>query len=129
MPISWDAEAETRLLLGVLEQFKGARLDYKALAEYMGPDCSIPAVKQHICKLRREAGSSAYGRGRTSTGNPPPSASTKKSKRARSPETPIKRAKGVYCIVDEDEVEEKETKLTIKKEDEKKDLSFVDLSS
>ncbi|RMJ25817.1 hypothetical protein PHISP_03332 [Aspergillus sp. HF37] len=65
MPINWNTEAEAKLFLGVLAQLKNAnlKLDYKVLAEYMGPECSVPAVKQRVQKLRRDAESQPSGDG------------------------------------------------------------------
>jgi hypothetical protein len=106
MPINWNTEAEAKvraptctfttdqtsrltknnkLFLGVLAQLKNhnLKLDYKMLAEYMGPgipprspglrkerqpanrtaECSVPAVKQRVQKLRRDAESPPSGDG------------------------------------------------------------------
>ncbi|KAL5050041.1 hypothetical protein BDW71DRAFT_141743 [Aspergillus fruticulosus] len=135
MPMTWNAEAEARLLLGILAQVKGARLDYKALAAHMGPECSVAALHQHIFKLRRDAGipASSPERARVhSSGNTPV-----KSKRPASAGTPISRAKRPYCFIDDDDEDEedlnKDVKPIIKDEDEKKkwkkekERSFVDL--
>ncbi|KAL4946177.1 hypothetical protein BDV06DRAFT_183355 [Aspergillus oleicola] len=37
-----------KLLLGILAQMKGTRLDYKALAAFMGPSMTLPSAKQQI---------------------------------------------------------------------------------
>ncbi|KAL4979233.1 hypothetical protein BDW66DRAFT_127919 [Aspergillus desertorum] len=105
MPMTWNAEAEARLPLGILAQVKGARLDYKVLAAHMGPgmalllkttnyltdprtECSVGVLHQHISKLRRDAGI--------------PASSPRKSKRPASTETPISQAKIPYCFFDND---------------------------
>ncbi|KAL2803062.1 hypothetical protein BJX63DRAFT_437274 [Aspergillus granulosus] len=105
MPISWTAEAEARLLLGILDQLKGVKLDYKALAAYMGPGCTVPALHQHLFKLRREAGTAGAALGKpTSRPSSTPSPS-KRSKPPLSPITssPIKKAKKAYCVSDDED--------------------------
>lgn len=78
-------DKNNKLFLGVLAQLKNhnLKLDYKVLAEYMGPgipprspglrkerqpanrtaECSVPAVKQRVQKLRRDAESQPSGDG------------------------------------------------------------------
>ncbi|KAL4924336.1 uncharacterized protein BDV17DRAFT_295549 [Aspergillus undulatus] len=132
MAITWDPKAETKLLLGILAQLKGTSLDYKALAAHMGPGCSVAALHQHICKLRREAGipakspAKARNAQRSSATSTPkkPASISNKSKRAASPETPTDRAKKRYRILDEDEDSDDDVKVkmeynpVIKDEDE-----------
>ncbi|KAL2827082.1 hypothetical protein BDW59DRAFT_144666 [Aspergillus cavernicola] len=127
MPMSWNSEAEAKLLLGDFQQLKGVTLDYKALADFMGP---VPAIKQQVLKLRRESGTSvANGRGGSGADVPFLARTRKRSKPAQSSETPLKKAKSAYHILDnDDDVGEEETKLSIKNEDEVKKLSFVDLA-
>ncbi|KAL6235761.1 hypothetical protein BDW75DRAFT_239856 [Aspergillus navahoensis] len=135
MPMTWNAEAEARLLLGILAQVKGVRLDYKALAAHMGPACSVAALHQHIFKLRRDAGIPASSPERDRVH--PPGNTRKKSKRPASAQTPISRAKRPYCFIDDDDEDKedsgKDVKPIIKDEVEKKkrkkekERSFVDL--
>ncbi|KAL4743419.1 hypothetical protein BDV11DRAFT_178245 [Aspergillus similis] len=121
MPMTWNAEAEARLLIGILAQLKGS-LDYRALADHMGPECSVMALRHRIFKLRRDAGipASSPRKARVHpSGNTP-----KVSKLPASAETPISRAKRPYCFIDDDdegkEDSEKDVKPIIKDEDEKK---------
>lgn len=80
-----QTDKNNKLFLGVLAQLKNhnLKLDYKVLAEYMGPgipprspglrkerqpanrtaECSVPAVKQRVQKLRRDAESQPSGDG------------------------------------------------------------------
>ncbi|KAL2860439.1 hypothetical protein BJX68DRAFT_261381 [Aspergillus pseudodeflectus] len=129
MPITWNTEAEARLLLGILDQLKGHKLDYKALAAYMGPGvtfveipaqtvftdslgCTVPALHQRLFKLRREA---ALRRD--------PSALYLQ----RLP-SPIKKAKNVHYVSDDDDddTESCDVKFIKDEEDEKKVI--VDLA-
>ncbi|KAL4919852.1 hypothetical protein BDW62DRAFT_199573 [Aspergillus aurantiobrunneus] len=57
MPMNWNAEADAKLFLGVLNQLKDAKLklDYNKLAEFMGTDCLPGAVHNRIVRLRRKA--------------------------------------------------------------------------
>ncbi|KAL4970079.1 uncharacterized protein BDV14DRAFT_195614 [Aspergillus stella-maris] len=113
MPMTWNSEAEAKLLIGIIAQTKGTRLDYKELATYMGPDCSVSALHQHIFKLRRDAGippsspekSNGVQRSPASKSKTSPSM-PKKPKRAASPGSPPSRAKKQVCTVDDEDNEE-----------------------
>ncbi|KAL4773823.1 hypothetical protein BDW60DRAFT_184667 [Aspergillus nidulans var. acristatus] len=134
MPMTWNAEAEARLLLGILAQVRGA-LDYKALAAHMGPECSVMALRQHIFRLRRDAGIPASSPRKARVH--PSEYTPKGSKQAASAGTPVSRVKRPYCFIDDDDEDkdsEKDVKPIIKDEDEKKneeendkELFFVDL--
>ncbi|KAL4754031.1 hypothetical protein BDW72DRAFT_167231, partial [Aspergillus terricola var. indicus] len=122
MPMTWNAEAEARLLLGILAQVKGV-LDYRALAAHMGPECSVVALRQHISRLRRDAGIPASSPRKARVH--PSGYSPKVSQRPASAETPLSRAKRPYCFIEDDDEDkedtEKNVKPKIKDEDEKKD--------
>ncbi|KAL4786162.1 hypothetical protein BJX76DRAFT_134295 [Aspergillus varians] len=133
MRMTWNAENEARLVLGIIAQVPGARLDYKALASFMGPGCSVAALQHHIFKLRREAGIPVNSPGKarhaqTSTPN--------KSKQAGALQTPIEQAKNPYYVVDDDDDDDDQMKMDVKpifKEEEDKKLnklkrSFVEIS-
>ncbi|KAJ0424176.1 hypothetical protein BJY00DRAFT_277243, partial [Aspergillus carlsbadensis] len=141
MPITWNAEAEARLLLGILDQLKGHRLDYKALAAYMGPGvttvktpsrrslltalgCTVPALQQRLFKLRREAGIAGSARGQPAGSSPSTPSLSKRSKRPLSPKLPSpieKVKKGHYFSDDHDDgAEICDAKLIKDEEDEKK---------
>lgn len=132
--------------MGILTQMQG-RLDYKALAAFMGPGttppatnqgalltmagCSVPALQTHICKLRRGAGvAGSPGKPRT------PSTRTPTKPKQAAAESPINQAKRPYHVVDDDDdddkviKDEKDVKPLIKDEYEGKKLkiSFVDLA-
>lgn len=135
--------------MGILAQMQGNRLDYKALAAFMGPGttplatnqgalltmagCSVPALQTHICKLRRGAGvAGSPGKPRT------PSTRTPTKHKQAAAESPINQAKRPYHVVDDDdddkvikgEKDEKDVKPLIKDEyeDKKLKISFVDLA-
>ncbi|KAL4783859.1 hypothetical protein BJX76DRAFT_357645 [Aspergillus varians] len=57
MPITWNAEANAKLFLAVLEQLKdqNVKLDYNQLAQYMGPECSKRSAESQIVKLKKLA--------------------------------------------------------------------------
>ncbi|KAJ5376160.1 hypothetical protein N7509_013046 [Penicillium cosmopolitanum] len=57
MPRVWNAEADAKLFCGVLAQLQdtNTRLDYDALAKYMGPDCVVGAVKNRMNRLKAAA--------------------------------------------------------------------------
>lgn len=136
--------------MGVLAQMQGTRLDYKALAAFMGSGttppvmnqgallimvgCSVPALRNHICKLRREAGVPAGSSGKPRT---PPTRTPTKPKQAAA-DSPINQAKRPYHIVDDDDdddgdkfiKDEMDVKHLIKDEhkDNKLKVSFIDLA-
>ncbi|RDW70905.1 uncharacterized protein DSM5745_08416 [Aspergillus mulundensis] len=57
MVMTWNAESDARLFLGVLNQLRDAKLklDNQKLAEFMGPDCLPGAIVNRIARLRRMA--------------------------------------------------------------------------
>ncbi|OJJ62095.1 hypothetical protein ASPSYDRAFT_129001 [Aspergillus sydowii CBS 593.65] len=57
MPMIWNAEADAKLFLGVLNQVKDAnvKLDCKKLADFMGPDCIAGAVQNRLVRLKKKA--------------------------------------------------------------------------
>ncbi|KAI9814035.1 MAG: hypothetical protein M1827_003499 [Pycnora praestabilis] len=54
MPVSWNAEADAKLLL-LIVKVHDVKLDYAALATGMGEDVTPLAVSKHIAKLRSKA--------------------------------------------------------------------------
>lgn len=136
--------------MGILAQMQGTRVDYKALAAFMGSGttppamteeallimagCSVPALKNHICKLRREAGVPAGSSGKPRT----PSTRTPTKAGKAAADSPINQAKRQYHIVDDDDdddgdeviKDEKDVKPLIKDEykDKKLKISFIDLA-
>ncbi|KAL2862316.1 uncharacterized protein BJX67DRAFT_366487 [Aspergillus lucknowensis] len=57
MPMTWNAEADAKLFLGVLNLLKDSKvkLDYDYLAKFMGSDCLPGAVQNRIVRLKRKA--------------------------------------------------------------------------
>jgi hypothetical protein len=130
-----------------LDQLKGHKLDYKALAAYMGPGvtfvetpaqtiftdslgCTVPALHQRLFKLRREAGIAGGALGKPAGSSPSTASSSKRPKRPLSPKTPspIKKAKNVHYVSDDDDddTESCDVKFIKDEEDEKKVI--VDLA-
>ncbi|KAL4864374.1 hypothetical protein BDV12DRAFT_201152 [Aspergillus spectabilis] len=54
---NWSPKANAKLLLAVLEQLKcqNIKLDYKGLAEFMGPQCNARSVINQFTKLKKMA--------------------------------------------------------------------------
>ncbi|KAL2831887.1 hypothetical protein BJY01DRAFT_254106 [Aspergillus pseudoustus] len=68
MVMAWNAEADAKLFLGVLNLLKDSKtkLDCEYLAKFMGPDCLPGAVQNRIVRLKRMAekgGAAADGAG------------------------------------------------------------------
>ncbi|KAJ5591094.1 hypothetical protein N7450_005066 [Penicillium hetheringtonii] len=78
MPITWDSQADAKLLIGIVES---STINYQSVADFMGDGCTVSAVKHRVQRLRERA--SHAGSGKTST-NPPKSPSTPKTKRSTS---------------------------------------------
>ncbi|KAL2826600.1 hypothetical protein BDW59DRAFT_160793 [Aspergillus cavernicola] len=57
MVMNWTTEANTKLFIGILEQLKNQsmKLDYKGLAEHMGPECSVKSIQNQFTRLKKQA--------------------------------------------------------------------------
>ncbi|KAL4887639.1 hypothetical protein BJY04DRAFT_212667 [Aspergillus karnatakaensis] len=102
----WNAEADAKLLLGVLEQIKEAKLslDSKKLAEFMGPNCIPGAVCNRLARLKKRGGADtattttednedqADGTSKGYTGDAS-DVSPQKRKATRKPRVSVKKAK------------------------------------
>ncbi|KAL3490073.1 hypothetical protein BJX62DRAFT_238527 [Aspergillus germanicus] len=57
----WNAEANLKLLVGMLVQLRdqSVKLDYKKLAEHMGPECNAKSVMNQFTKLKKQAAEAA----------------------------------------------------------------------
>ncbi|KAL2860093.1 hypothetical protein BJX68DRAFT_261064 [Aspergillus pseudodeflectus] len=66
MPMIWSPEANVKLLVGMLAQLKdqSVKLDYKKLAEHMGPECTTRSITNQFTKLKKQAAEAAEGMGR-----------------------------------------------------------------
>ncbi|KAE8356627.1 hypothetical protein BDV28DRAFT_82779 [Aspergillus coremiiformis] len=51
MPMTWTDQADARLLVGIilLHNFK---IDHRALATFMGKDCSVSAIQHRIQRIK-----------------------------------------------------------------------------
>ncbi|KAL1643137.1 hypothetical protein SLS58_005106 [Diplodia intermedia] len=79
MPMNWNAEADAKLLLGILKIYdikinKGPMLD--ELNAFMGPDCVGLAITNRITRLKKAAEADGIG---TASGSVTPAAKTPKS--------------------------------------------------
>ena len=55
MPIVWNAENTTKLLLKIIQNHYIGTPDYDRLAREWGSDVSPASLKIQFCKMRREA--------------------------------------------------------------------------
>ncbi|PTU25362.1 hypothetical protein P175DRAFT_0539748 [Aspergillus ochraceoroseus IBT 24754] len=57
MPMVWNSEADAKLLLGIFNQLRDAKLklDIDKLAAFMGSDCLPGAVQNRLVRLRKKA--------------------------------------------------------------------------
>ncbi|GAQ11555.1 hypothetical protein ALT_8876 [Aspergillus lentulus] len=62
MPMTWDHEADAKLLLRIF-MTSNIKLDYEDLAKHMGPDCTTIAIQRRIQRLKMDprAGSAVNG--------------------------------------------------------------------
>ncbi|KAL4898068.1 hypothetical protein BDV59DRAFT_197022 [Aspergillus ambiguus] len=110
MPMNWNAEANEKLLFGILAQMREShiKLDNKKLAEYMGNECTAVAVQLHLFRLRRQVQAVNSAENAPAT-NPP------KRKATGEPKTPTKKGKEKKTMKQEMK-EDEEDKLMLKQE-------------
>ncbi|KAB8067701.1 hypothetical protein BDV29DRAFT_163087 [Aspergillus leporis] len=53
MPMNWTDQADARLLVGIIT-LHSVKLDHKALAQFMGPDCTPSAIQHRIQRLKEK---------------------------------------------------------------------------
>lgn len=83
MGINWNEQADARLLVGVLSTTH-QKLDYRALAEFMGKNCTVSAVQHRIKRLKEKIKTPPSDSGSASASAPPtPTASPAKRGRGR----------------------------------------------
>ncbi|BCS26685.1 uncharacterized protein APUU_51396S [Aspergillus puulaauensis] len=108
MPMNWTAEANAKLLLGVLDQLKetNVKLNYQKLADYMGSECNKKSIENQLSKLRKSAGSDSNNQ--STPGTPATPGGTPKKRRApnSAKSTPSKKKKVVEKEEDDSSDEE-----------------------
>ncbi|KAJ1714823.1 hypothetical protein AFCA_001395 [Aspergillus flavus] len=73
MPINWtDPQADAKLLVGIIT-LHNVKLDYKALAEYMGQGCTSSAIQHRVQRIKEKFRNDPPAEG-TATGTSPGSA-------------------------------------------------------
>ncbi|PGH17705.1 hypothetical protein AJ80_04713 [Polytolypa hystricis UAMH7299] len=82
MPITWNDATDAKILVGILKTAK-PKIDFDALAQYVGDGCTAYAVQHRIRKIQAKA--SLLGSGTTGTGTG--------SDAPNTPPTPAKRSK------------------------------------
>ncbi|KAB8076584.1 hypothetical protein BDV29DRAFT_154602 [Aspergillus leporis] len=125
MPFTWTREADAKLFLGFLEQWKDAkiRIDYEKLAAVMGSGVTACAVQNHIIRLRQVA------EGLDSKTSP--TATPAKRKAGQMPKTPSKKLKvEVGSRAEGEETPTKKGNVFLKKEEDvvKKEVVEVEES-
>ncbi|KAL1848080.1 hypothetical protein Plec18167_008777 [Paecilomyces lecythidis] len=60
MPMTWNAEADARLLIAIIA-VGNPKMDYDKLSDYMGGDCTAYAIQHRIRKLKDKANGKAPG--------------------------------------------------------------------
>ncbi|KAL4890505.1 hypothetical protein BDV59DRAFT_204220 [Aspergillus ambiguus] len=88
MGITWNDQADARLLVGIVTTTP-AKLDFKALAEFMGPECTVSAIQHRIQRLREKAKAHEPGKSNSaSSALATPEASPGKRGRGYPPKNP-----------------------------------------
>ncbi|KAJ0422006.1 hypothetical protein BJY00DRAFT_311408 [Aspergillus carlsbadensis] len=74
MTMIWSAEANVKLLVGMLAQLKdqSVKLDYDKLAEHMGPECTTRSIRNQFTTLKKQAAEAAEGMGNGGADSPDP---------------------------------------------------------
>ncbi|KAL3476806.1 hypothetical protein BJX99DRAFT_258140 [Aspergillus californicus] len=104
MPMIWNDQADAKLLMAIIAK-SDAKLNWTAIAEYMGPDCTISALQHRVQRLKDRAKTgtattkgNGIGTGTTDdagAGSPVSSnPSPEKRKRGRSKRNPTATAPG-----------------------------------
>ncbi|GAD97994.1 AT hook motif protein [Paecilomyces variotii No. 5] len=60
MPMTWNAEADARLLIAIIA-VGNPKMDYDKLSEFMGGDCTAYAIQHRIRKLKDKANGKSSG--------------------------------------------------------------------
>ncbi|KAL4971919.1 hypothetical protein BDW66DRAFT_163310 [Aspergillus desertorum] len=129
MPMSWTAEANAKLLIGVLEQIKtqSVRLDYKALAEHMGPECNARSVQNQFTKLKKQAAEEFRNAGANESAAVPDTPKKRRAPVDLKADSPAKRKKPAAELVRGDSNAEGDTdterKILNEVKEELKDLA------
>ncbi|KAF7588796.1 hypothetical protein BBP40_005227 [Aspergillus hancockii] len=88
MPMTWTDQADARLLVGIIN-LHNVKLDHKALAQFMGPECTPSAIQHRIQRLKEKvqsttsADDAAPASSQQAEGNDTPLSSPTKAKRGR----------------------------------------------
>ena len=56
MPVIWNAENTTKLLLMIIQNHFTGTPDYERLAREWGSDVTVASLRIQFCKMRREGG-------------------------------------------------------------------------
>ncbi|EAS30780.3 uncharacterized protein CIMG_06259 [Coccidioides immitis RS] len=123
MPMTWNAQADARLLLAIIKT--SPKIDLKAVVKHMGNECTEKALRHRIGRLQ----SLAAGDGETS-------APTTPTKSPKTPKTraPVLRAthsssagkrKATMKTDDEPEVKKEGETKKLKVEEDYEDLDFA----
>ncbi|KAL4733778.1 hypothetical protein BDV11DRAFT_209953 [Aspergillus similis] len=113
MPMSWTPEANAKLFVGVLEQIKtqSVKLDYKALAGHMGPECNAKSVQNQFTKLRKQAAEEFGSAGANAPAIPNDTPKKRRPPTSSKTGTPAKRQRGGAVVMGVDSDAEGETDI------------------
>ncbi|KAL3432072.1 hypothetical protein BDV09DRAFT_198069 [Aspergillus tetrazonus] len=113
MPMSWTPEANVKLFIGVLEQIKtqSVKLDYKALAEHMGPECNAKSVQNQFTKLKKQAAEECGNAGANTPAIPNDTPKRRRAPVGSKMGTPAKKKRGDAEVMRGDSDAEGETDI------------------
>ncbi|KAL4814456.1 hypothetical protein BDW67DRAFT_186658 [Aspergillus spinulosporus] len=121
--MSWTPEANAKVFIGVLEQIKtqSVKLDYKALAEHMGPvspltflsrlECNAKSVQNQFTKLKKQAAEEYGYAGANSPVLPNDTPKKRRTPAGSKTTTPAKKKKGDAEVMGGDSDAEGETDI------------------
>ncbi|EGE07487.1 hypothetical protein TEQG_06401 [Trichophyton equinum CBS 127.97] len=94
MPVTWNDAARAKLLIAILKT-SGGKVDYKAIADYMGPEYNVKSIQNQIWFIKTKTlGDNASGSN--------PSTPSKGGKDAKTPTKSPASAKRERAQVDDD---------------------------
>ncbi|WEW56383.1 hypothetical protein PRK78_001826 [Emydomyces testavorans] len=116
--MQWNHQADARLLVAIIKT--GPKLNLKAIAEFMGDDCTEYALQHRIRKLQKLAASKS-----DASAPATPTKGTPRSKSANStPGTAGKKRKAAVKEEDETDVKKESPKKKVKREEYDDDSDY-----
>ncbi|KAK2766228.1 hypothetical protein FQN54_007744 [Arachnomyces sp. PD_36] len=126
MPMNWNDQADAKLLIGIIKTAK-PKIDYDALAAYMGEGCTAYGIQHRIRKIQakaNESGDSAPSTPSKAAGGTPKGKKAPTPRKTPAKKTPKRKGAKEETASDEEECASPTKKVkseVVKEEDDVKD--------